>query len=96
MDHSISSLQRIQREAREAAKLYQSLSEACPYPWGTPSAEIFKNEFDLAKSGAQRLDPQGSDGAAEGHMCTCTGLQGLTSNELNTGRCDECGKAVIV
>ena len=37
-----------------------------------------------------------SDGAAEGHMCTCTGLQGLTSNELNTGRCDECGKAVIV
>lgn len=41
----IVSKDRIEREAREAARKGLSLADACPYPWGTPAADHFKAAY---------------------------------------------------
>lgn len=39
----------IRFEAQKAAWLYDTITQACPYPWGTEAANIFTREFDIAK-----------------------------------------------
>lgn len=39
----------IRFEAQKAAWLYDTVIQACPYPWGTEAANIFTREFDTAK-----------------------------------------------
>lgn len=39
----------IRLEAQKAAWIYDTVIQACPYPWGTEAANIFVREFDLAK-----------------------------------------------
>ena len=38
-------IDKIKTEAREAAANFTSLNDACPYPFGTPEADAFKEEF---------------------------------------------------
>jgi hypothetical protein len=44
------SIERIQQEAREAAQRYTHMNDACPYPFDTMAAALFRQEFT-----AQRL-----------------------------------------
>lgn len=39
---------RIQQKARSAATTYNDVNDACPYPFGTEAADLFKAEFTLA------------------------------------------------
>lgn len=42
--------ERIEREARSAAKTYSNVNDACPYPFGTDAARAFCNEFKRARA----------------------------------------------
>ena len=46
-------LDRIRREAIEAAARFSTVNEACPYPFGTDAAHAFCSEFRLAKNAVQ-------------------------------------------
>lgn len=90
-------LKRIQQEARTAAQQSDDINAACPYPFGSWEGEIFKQEFNTARgqidlAGLEVLEHMNAGDV----LCTCPGLDGYTSNELDTGRCEECGKAVIL
>jgi hypothetical protein len=37
----IVSIDKLHREAQQAAQRYQSANEACPYPFGTEAANVF-------------------------------------------------------
>lgn len=92
-----SALKRIQEEARAAAQKTDDINAACRFPFGSWEAAIFKQEFNTARSqidmaGMEVLEHMNADDV----LCTCTGLDGYTTNELNTGTCDECGKAVVL
>jgi hypothetical protein len=39
----------IKAEAQKAAWLYDTTTQANPYPWDTPEADIFCKEFEAAK-----------------------------------------------
>lgn len=43
-------IERIEAEAQKAAWLYDTLNEACPYPFGTAAAATFRTAFDAAKA----------------------------------------------
>ena len=45
MDHSICSIDKIEREAHAAALKYATVDEACPYPFSTIAAGVFKQAF---------------------------------------------------
>jgi hypothetical protein len=36
-------------EAEKAAFLYDTIIQACPYPWGSLAAQLFTQAFDAAK-----------------------------------------------
>jgi hypothetical protein len=38
-------IDKIKTEAREAAARYTNVNAACPYPFGTAEAAVFKEEF---------------------------------------------------
>lgn len=42
-------IERIKREATEAAKRYSDINDACPYPWDTDAAHAFKAFFKVAQ-----------------------------------------------
>lgn len=44
------SIERIRREAREAARRYADINDACPYPWLTDAAHAFRAEFQAARA----------------------------------------------
>lgn len=55
------SLERIEREAREAARRYSDINEACPYPFATDAAHAFRAAFAAARielTGAGTLQEQ--------------------------------------
>ena len=57
MDASITRLDRIKAEARQAAAKYSDINDACPYPWGSPAAIEFKREFAAAREALQDPPP---------------------------------------
>lgn len=46
----IHSINRIVAEAKAAALLYNDINDACPYPFWTTAAFVFKNAFNAARS----------------------------------------------
>lgn len=57
MTHAIYSIDKIEREAQAAALIYATPNEACPYPFGTTAAHVFKQAF-LAKRGSMSAQDQ--------------------------------------
>lgn len=53
MDANITRLDRIKAEARQAAAKYSDINDACPYPFRSPAAEVFKAEFNAARAATQ-------------------------------------------
>lgn len=39
----------IEAEAQKAAWLYKDINAACPYPWGSLAAQVFKKAFEDAR-----------------------------------------------
>jgi len=58
MHEPIISIERIQREAAAAARIYSDINDACPYPFGTAAANAFKQAFAKAKEEQAQLEPQ--------------------------------------
>lgn len=91
MTHQLNRLDRVRAEARQAAAKWNDINAACPYPWGSEEAVEFKREFlaeqdriaTRAMEEAQALEP----------FCGCD--HELTMQELESMRCQECGKAVV-
>ena len=52
MSDTIISRERIEREARAAAKIYNNINDACHYPFGTEAAWVFAAEFKRALAAA--------------------------------------------
>lgn len=92
MNQPISTEQRITVEARQAAAKWNDINAACPYPWGSGAALIFKREFYAEQ---QRLVAQ-SMAAADPPEPFCGCAHELTAHELESMRCQECGKAVVL
>ena len=60
MPEPIASRETIEREAREAAKQYSNVNDACPYPFHTEAGQIFHAEFNAiraARGAAPELKP---------------------------------------
>ena len=88
---------KVHEEARRAAGLYTDINAACPYPWGTAEALEFKREFLAERS---RIELEQSIGDYENDyddplLCNCAS-DGFTVQELETGKCQGCGKAVVL
>lgn len=49
MTHTVTSLVRIEREAKAAAKLSGDINDHCPYPFGSDAAHAFKGYFNTAR-----------------------------------------------
>ena len=47
--HEIIPVARIEREAAQAAKRYTCINDACPYPFGSSAAHLFKQLFLAAR-----------------------------------------------
>lgn len=58
MDLSITSLQRIELEARQAAAKWADINAACPYPWGSGAAITFKRAFLAERARIERQQQQ--------------------------------------
>jgi len=39
----------IRAEAQKAAWLYDDINAACPYPWGSLAAQVFRAAFEAAR-----------------------------------------------
>lgn len=50
MAETITSRERIERQARAAAKTYDNVNDACPYPFGTDAGYLFCAEFKRARA----------------------------------------------
>ncbi len=50
MSESITSRANIERQARAAAKTYDNVNDACPYPFATEAGQLFKAEFARARA----------------------------------------------
>lgn len=61
MPHEIISLNRIEREAKAAAKQYSDINDACPYPFASAAGKAFKAAFAAARAA---IDAQASTAAA--------------------------------
>lgn len=83
MSEPVISVERIKRQAIDASLRYTEVNAACPYPFGTEAARVFTAEFTRAL----RLR------TAKAAQCECD-LE-LCQQELDTGRCMACGKAVL-
>ena len=57
---SIYSIEKIERDARQAALRYHDVNDACPYPFDTTAGYVFRNAF-LA---ARRLMPEAAQQSA--------------------------------
>lgn len=83
MKEQISTHDRIRMEARQAAAKWTDINAACPYPWGSVEAAVFKREFH-----AEQQALAGSE-----MMCACP--RELSAADLEAMRCSDCGKAVV-
>lgn len=78
-------------EAIQAAAKWNDINAACPYPWGSTKSVIFKRHFQAEQ---QRLAAEAmNDPEPAEPFCACA--HDLTPAELETLRCDECGKGVV-
>ena len=59
MPTDIIPISRIEREAQQAARQYDCLNAACPYPFGSDAGHMFKAFFKQARDQLQ----QTNDGA---------------------------------
>ena len=50
MPAQIISRERLEREARAAARSYDNVNDACPYPFHDDSGRIFAEEFKRARA----------------------------------------------
>lgn len=50
MTEPIISLARIEQEAKAAAKTYDNVNDACPYPFSTKAGREFKAAFERART----------------------------------------------
>jgi len=50
MPDPIISRERLEREARAAAKTYDNVNDACPYPFHDDAGRIFADEFKRARA----------------------------------------------
>lgn len=50
MDHTIISIDKVRREAREAAQHYSDVNDACPYPFCTEAGRVFRSEFNTHRA----------------------------------------------
>ena len=50
MTEPIISRDRIERQARIAARTYDHVNDACPYPFATEAGQLFKAEFVRARA----------------------------------------------
>lgn len=50
MSTQIISRESLEAKARTAAKTYDNINDACPYPFGTDAAHIFSAEFKRARA----------------------------------------------
>lgn len=50
MPDPIISREKLERDARAAAKTYDNINDACPYPFGTDAARTFADEFKRARA----------------------------------------------
>jgi len=85
LNDPINTRARIQAQARQAALKYADVNQACPYPFHTVAADVFKAAFSIARA---RIAQE-----AIVNFCGCD-LE-LTVQELECGRCSSCGKAVL-
>lgn len=87
------SIERIRREAREAAQRYTSVNDACPYPFSTDAAHAFKAEFQAARLQIElaQADLEDED-QDDSPFCVCNAEP--TISEMEDGQCDACGKGL--
>lgn len=52
--HEIIPVDRIEREAQQAAKQYDCINAACPYPFGTDAGHMFKAFFNQARENMKK------------------------------------------
>lgn len=50
MTEPIISRAAIEAKARAAAKTYDNVNDACPYPFATEAGKVFKAEFNRARA----------------------------------------------
>lgn len=48
MTHPIISIERIKKQAKEAAQKYANVNDACPYPFQSEAGRVFKEAFFIA------------------------------------------------
>ena len=89
MTHSITSLDRIKLQARQAAAHYSDVNAACPYPFASPAGAAYRAEFLLARAQIEQALCE-ADAAEEPSLCICTDQPTLEERDWN--RCSSCGK----
>jgi hypothetical protein len=55
--HDIIPIARIEREAAQAAKQYDCINAACPYPFDTSAGQLFKHLFLQARESMTKTTP---------------------------------------
>jgi hypothetical protein len=91
MDTSITRLDRIRAEARQAAAKYSDINAACPYPFLSGAAIEFTREFEAERSRLNDL-PDDANDDSEAPWCDCGNTPGF--EELDWNKCDSCGKPI--
>ena len=56
MHTDINPISRIEREAKQAARQYDCISDACPYPFSTDAGRLFKEFFLQARENMKKTD----------------------------------------
>lgn len=81
----------VQLEARQAAQRYSDLDAACPYPWGSHKAVVFKREFLQER---EHLIEQllAEEAPTESPFCECNAAHSIEERDFN--QCDACGKPI--
>lgn len=54
MPHHINSIERVQLEARGAARCYSDVNDACPYPFASRLGRIYRHAFMAERELLQR------------------------------------------
>lgn len=56
MTEPVVSIERIKAQAIAAARIYTTVNDACPYPFGTQAGKVFKEEFMWARTAVLAVD----------------------------------------
>lgn len=54
MPYPIISIERVKKQAQEAAQKYANVNDACPYPFQTEAGRVFKDAFFIAREEKQK------------------------------------------